>query len=663
MTTSAAASRAPEFEAAFRTLLTDPAESARLCRVVLERGESPGAKLLLAAALRLQGDFKEAETLATSLAQAVPRWAGAHFEQGMAVSRLGRPGEALRIFATVDRLGELPGLWREIGDARWAEGDHAGAEQAYLQHLASRVLEPGVHAGIERHRAGDLVGAEAAYKLQLKHYPHDVLALRLFAEFCSSLDRYEESEALLRACLARVPNFSLGRFGLANVVLHKNEPLNALVEIEALLARDAARYEYLSLKADALGRLGRYDDALVVLESMTTLFPNVGSIWLNYGHILRTLGRRAECEMAYRKAIALGGPVGEASWGLANLKTYRFGADELAGMRRQLAALPPGDDRVALGFAIGKALEDEKDHEAAFRSYAAANAERRATLPYDHTEREAQLRDARTVLTRQFFEKKTGSGAKAADPIFIVGMPRSGSTLVEQILASHSMVEGTQELLELLMIARRLGLEASYPAALGDLEHNALLALGEEYLSRTRVFRHTSAPRFIDKMPNNFAHVGLIHLILPNARIIDVRRHPLACGFSNFKQHWASGQSFSYDLADIGRFYRNYVELMAHYDAVLPGRVHRVIYEHLVADPELQTRALLAACDLPFEEGCLRFFENDRAVRTPSSEQVRKPVNSEGLDAWRPFEPWLVPMKSALGQVLDLYPDVPAFQG
>lgn len=663
MTTSAAASRAPEFEAAFRTLLTDPAESARLCRVVLERGENPGAKLLLAAALRLQGDFKEAERLATSLAQAVPRWAGAHFEQGMAVSRLGRAGEALRIFATVDRLGELPGLWREVGDARWAEGDHAGAEQAYLQHLASRVLEPGVHAGIERHRAGDLVGAEAAYKLQLKHYPHDVLALRLYAEFCSSLDRYEESEALLRACLARVPNFSLGRFGLANVVLHKNEPLNALVEIEALLARDAARYEYLSLKADALGRLGRYDEALVVLESMTTLFPNVGSIWLNYGHILRTLGRRAECEAAYRKATALGGPVGEASWGLANLKTYRFGADELAGMRRQLAALPPGDDRVALGFAIGKALEDEKDHEAAFRSYAAANAERRAMLPYDHTEREAQLRDARTVFTRQFFEKKTGSGVNAADPIFIVGMPRSGSTLVEQILASHSMVEGTQELLELLMIARRLGLEASYPAVLGDLEHNALQALGEEYLSRTRVFRHTSAPRFIDKMPNNFAHVGLIHLILPHARIIDVRRHPLACGFSNFKQHWASGQSFSYDLADIGRFYRNYVELMAHYDAVLPGRVHRVIYEHLVAAPESQTRALLAACDLPFEEGCLRFFENDRAVRTPSSEQVRKPVNSEGLDAWRPFEPWLVPMKSALGQVLDLYPDVPAVQG
>lgn len=659
MTTGAAARPAPEFEAAFRALLADPVESARLCRVVLERGENPGARLLLAAALRLQGNVAEAEKLATSLAQAVPRWAGAHFERGMAVVRLGRPQEALQIFTTVDSLGGLPGLWREIGDARWAESDRAGAEQAYLRHLGSRVLEPSVHQAVDRHRAGDLAGAEAAYQLHLKHYPHDVLALRLFAEFCSSIDRYEEAETLLRVCLERVPNFSLGRFGLAMVLLHKNEPLNAIVEIDALLARDADRYEYLSLKADALGRLGRYDEALVVLERMTALFPTAGAIWSNYGHILRTLGRRTECEAAYRKAIALGGPVGEASWGLANLKTYRFGANDIATMRAQAAASPPGDDRVALKFAIGKALEDERDYEAAFRSYEAANAERRIVLPYDHEERETQLREARAVFTRALFEEKAGSGAKAADPIFIVGMPRSGSTLVEQILASHSAVEGTQELLELLMIVRGLGQDANYPAMLRGLDRQALQTLGEEYLARARIFRHTSAPRFIDKMPNNFAHVGLIQLILPNARIIDVRRHPLACGFSNFKQHWATGQSFSYNLADIGRFYRSYVDLMAHYDAVLPGRVHRVIYEELVADPEAQTRALLAACDLPFEEGCLRFFENDRAVRTPSSEQVRKPVNREGLDAWRPFEPWLDPLKAALGPVLDLYPAAP----
>ena len=272
---------------------------------------------------------------------------------------------------------------------------------------------------------------------------------------------------------------------------------------------------------------------------------------------------------------------------------------------------------------------------------------------------------AKALFTPAFLAGRAGQGCPAPDPIFIVGLPRSGSTLVEQILASHSQVEGTQELPDIITLARRLGgrarkaSEGRYPEALAELTAADLRALGEEYLARAAPHRKLGRPFFIDKMPNNWAHLGLIQLILPNAKIIDARRHPLGCGFSGFKQHFARGQGFTYDLADIGRYYADYVDLMAHFDAVLPGRVHRVIYEAMVADPEGQTRALLAACGLPFEDGCLRFYENDRAVRTASSEQVRRPIFTDAADHWRNYDPWLGPLKAALGPVLDAYPRAP----
>jgi tetratricopeptide (TPR) repeat protein len=628
---------------------------------MLEQGENQSARLLLAGALRLQGDFAGAEAMSADLAREALNWAGAHFEHGMALGRLGRHDQAIVAFRQVERLGGLPGLWREIGDQHWARGDKSAAEQAYLRHLSSRVLEPSLHEAIVAHGAQRLDDAERGFQLHLTHYPDDVLALRLYAEFCSSLDRYEESECLLRRCLERAPGFSLGRYGLAMVLLHAHVAPAALQESEKLLSLEPGRFEYLSLKADALGRLGDYHEAAKCLEGMLALFPGNGGAWSNYGHILRALGRRADCEAAYKKAIELGQQVGEAYWGLANLKTYRFAPAEISDMRARAKTVMPGADRVSLLFALGKALEDERDHAGAFAAYDAANTERRQSLPYDHAEREESVRQSRKVFTPAFFAARHGVGERASDPIFIVGMPRSGSTLVEQILASHSAVEGTQELIELLMIARRLGQAAPFPACLERMAQEQFRTLGEEYLARAQVFRKTEAPRFIDKMPNNFAQIGFIHLILPHATIIDVRRHPLSCGFSNFKQHWATGQAFAYDLADIGKYYRSYVELMAHFDAVLPGRVHRVIYENLVADPEMETHRLLAACGLEYEEGCMRFFENDRAVRTPSSEQVRRPVNRDGLDGWRPFEPWIEPLKAALGPVLEKYPAVPSF--
>lgn len=659
MTNGADAQAVPTLQSAFQILLHDPGACERKCRAILARGDDPSARLLLAGALRLQADFAGAEAIAAEIARQSPRWSGAHFEHGMALGGLCRHADALAAFQRVERLGGLPGLWREVGDQHWALGDKTQAEQAYLRHLESRALAPALHEAMAAHAARDLSKAERAFELHLKHHPDDVLALRLYAEFCSSLDRYEEAEAMLRRCLDRAPNFALGRFGLAVVLLQENAAPDALPHIEMLLAREPDRLEYLLLKADALGRVGDFLGALACLENLAARHPGNGAVWANYGHILRALGRRAECEAAYRRAIALGAPVGEAYWGLANLKTFRFEPSELSALRTQARSASPGPDRVSLMFALGKALEDEQDFAGAFEAYSAANEERRKAFPYDRAEREDAVTRARAVFTPAFFEQRRGWGDTSRDPILIVGMPRSGSTLVEQILASHSSVEGTMELVELLMIARQLGQSSAFPECLQDMDAESIRELGEAYIQRTRIYRQTDAPRFIDKMPNNFTQTGLIHLILPNARVIDVRRHPLACGFSNFKQHWATGQTFAYDLADIGHFYRSYVELMAHFDAVLPGRVHRVIYEDLVAAPEQETRRLLAACGLDFEEKCLRFFETDRAVRTPSSEQVRQPVNRDGLDSWRPFEPWLEPLKTALGPVLGAYPEAP----
>jgi hypothetical protein len=324
------------------------------------------------------------------------------------------------------------------------------------------------------------------------------------------------------------------------------------------------------------------------------------------------------------------------------------------------------DDRLHFEFALGKALEDAASYEESFAHYAVGNAIRREHHRHNADEHTAYVRRSKALYTTDFFAARAGAGAPASDPIFILGLPRAGSTLLEQILASHSLVEGTMELPDIPAIAHELAgrtakdAEPRYPQVISGLTHAELRALGERYLAATRVQRKGSAPFFIDKMPNNCLNVGLIHLILPNAKIIDARRHPLGCCFSAFKQHFARGQNFSYALDDVGRYYCDYVELMAHFDAVLPGRIHRVFYERMIEDTEREVRRLLASCGLPFEEQCLRFYENNRAVRTASSEQVRQPIFHEGVDHWRHYEAWLGPLKEVLGPVHECYPTVPA---
>ncbi len=494
--------------------------------------------------------------------------------------------------------------------------------------------------------------AEPLLRGALHDDPFDVRAIRMFAELAGRIGRMADAEHLLRRAIELAPGFTAARANLALVLYRTNRPAEALAELARVASEDPDNPGHANLQAAAFGRIGAFEEALGLYEQVLRDASGQPRVWMSYGHMLKTVGRQQDGVAAYRRAIALEPGLGEAWWSLANLKTVRFSEDDLAAMRAALADPKLVDeDRWHLDFALGKALEDRGEAEAAFAHYAAGNARRRKRIPYRADETQATV-DAMIAVASPALLAGAAGGSPAPDPIFVLGMPRAGSTLIEQILASHSQVEGTSELADIALIARSLG---DYPAALAGLTPERRRELGEDYLARAAIQRHTTRPFFVDKMPNNWLHVPLIRLILPNAKIIDARRHPLACGFSNFKQHFARGQGFSYDLADMGRYYRDYVRLMDHIDQAAQGTVHRVFYERMVDDTEAEVRALLAFCGLPFEVACLAFHQTERAVRTASSEQVRRPIFRDGTEAWRPFEPWLDPLKQALGPALEAY--------
>jgi tetratricopeptide (TPR) repeat protein len=507
-----------------------------------------------------------------------------------------------------------------------------------------------------------LSDAEPLLRAHLKQIPTDVAAIRLMAELAARIGRLKDSEALLRRALELAPSFGAARANLATILYKQNRFADAVVELDAVLEAGGDNPAQESLKAAALGRIGGYDEAVGLYKQLTERFPAHAKLWMSYGHMLKTVGDQDGSVAAYREALAAEPTLGEVYWSLANLKTVRFSDDDVSAMETALTTEELAhEDRFHLHFALGKAFEERQSHEAAFGHYAKGNALRSAELEHDPAEVSAHVDQVIARFTPEFVDAHVGHGHDAADPIFILGMPRAGSTLIEQILASHSMVEGTMELPDIPAIAMREGRDfgggpAAWVDAVAAISSDRLAELGAEFVERTRIQRKTEKPYFIDKLPNNWAYTGLIHLILPNAKIIDARRHPLDCCFSNFRQHFAKGQSFSYDLDHMGRYYADYARAMAHFDAVLPGRVHRVVHEKMLDDPETEIRALLAYLDLPFEEGCLNFHENKRAVRTASSEQVRRPINRDGVDQWKPYEAHLEPLKAALGDLWKTYP-------
>jgi tetratricopeptide (TPR) repeat protein len=657
---------------ASRLLTIDPAAAAEQAGEIIRAvGNHPAAVLVLGSSHRRRGDIAKALDVLEPLALAQPRSAMVQFELAVALGRAQRGDAALQALRRAITLKpDLPQAWLALGDHLTALGDLKNADAAYANHVRFSTRDPELLRAANALHENRIPEAEALLRELLKKSPTDVAAIRMLAEVAARLGRHEDAENLLARCLELSPSFHAARQNYALVLHRANKPGEALAEIEKLLWVEPENPGYRNLKAVVLCRVGDYPPAIELYAGILKEYPDQANIWLSYGHALKTAGSSDEAIAAYRRCIALDPSFGDAWWSLANLKTFRFGGDDVEAMRLQLQRSElTSEHRQHLDFAMGKALEDAGDYAQSFAHYQQGNTLRRGTQPYDADDNSQRTQRMKRLYTGEFFHERVHFGAPDRDPIFIVGLPRSGSTLIEQILSSHSAVEGTMELPEIISMTRRLRQQAGpskpvpYYDGLAALGADDVRALGEHYIEHTRIQRKTDAPFFIDKMPNNFAHIGLIHLMLPNARIIDARRHPLACCLSGYKQCFARGQNFSYDLADIGRYYHDYVELMAHFDAVLPGRVHRVNYEAMVDDTDAEVRRLLAYCGLPFEAQCLRFFENTRAVRTASSEQVRMPIYREGVDHWQHFEPWLEPLKQALGPVLDAWPGVPEFSG
>ena len=597
----------------------------------------------------------------------VPDHPPALFLLATALARAGRGDEAIAALRrTVERQPSHPEAWRVLADHLLATGDAAGADRAYARHIQASTRNPVLQQAAVAMLRNDIPKAEALLKSHLHGAPTDVPAIRMLAEVAMRIGRDEDAKNLLERALELAPGFMSARYQLAVLLHRRNDPSGALAEVERLLAADPRNPGYRNLAAVILSRVGEYERSSRMYADLLKEYPTNAKVWLSYGHVLKTEGRQDESIAAYRRAIARDPAFGEAYWSLANLKTFRFAEADLAAMRTGVEDTAVDEvNRVHLHFALGKAHEDAGDYAASFEHYVKGNALHRARNPYDANLNTKRAERLKAVFTRELFAARAGGGCPAENPIFIVGMPRAGSTLLEQILSSHSAVEGTTELPEIITLARELRAQSesdgigAYADVLAAMSPQALRELGERYMERTRIHRKTDRPHFIDKMPNNFLHVAMIRLAPPHAKIIDARRHPLACCLSNFKQHYARGQRFSYDLADMGRYYRDYVLLMAHFDAALPDCIQRVFYERLVEDTETEVRRLLEYCGLPFEAGCLRFFENERPVRTASSEQVRQPIYRDGMDQWRHYDEWLGPLRAALGPVLDTYPAVP----
>ena len=503
-------------------------------------------------------------------------------------------------------------------------------------------------------RAGDVAGAEMRLRDILAADPGNADALSKLAEIAGEQRRVEEATVLLRRAAAADPSPDR-RVELIEHLRRFAGPAVALKELETLPPGVRDRFEIKAMEAAIHGFLGDHERQVALYRDMAREQPGEAGLWMSLGNALKTLGRTDEAVKAIRRAIRARPGLGEAYWTLANFKSFRFSPSDINAMRTALKGEPRPEDALHLHFALGKAFEDRGDYEASFRHYAVGNAIRAASLSGDEISPSRFVDEAIAAFTPAFFERNGDAGSPEPGPIFVVGLHRSGSTLIEQILASHPLIEGTTELPVMNNIRDRLARETG----LGPVETIARLTpadftrIGEEYLERTRPFRQTERPLFVDKMPSNWTNAAVIRLALPNAKIIDARRHPMACGFSNFKQHYAVGVGYSYSLPAIVEYYTSYVRFMRHFDEVQPGAVHRVINERLIDDPEGEVRRLLDFIGVAFDPACLEFHKTKRAVATPSAEQVRRPINREGVDYWRHYEPWLGELKQAFGPTLE----------
>jgi predicted Zn-dependent protease len=641
---------------------TDPETAFTRAETLLR--ESPGlppVELLACQALRRCGRPEAALPRLADLARRHPDVPAVAWELAQAASEAGDTPRAITALESLTRQQPMVASgWLLLAKALRVVGRDEDAWRADLSAVHASSRDPDLLRAAVATNEGRLDEAEEMLRARLQRLPDDPSATRLLGEI--HWRRGDMSEALdwVERTVGLAPGFDLARDFLIRLLLQTNRLPEALAHAETLATSPVKYPGHDLLKASVLVRLGFQDEAGEIYKRLLAQQPNQPQVWQNLGHVLKTLGKQSDAIEAYRQAVTHQATMGEAWWSLANLKTVKLGADDVSAMEAALKSLEPQaeerkEDVFHLHFSLGKAFEDARDYPASFRHYDLGNRLRRTMVLHDADAFSAEVTAAAETFTADFIGRMGSGGCPAPDPIFIVGLPRSGSTLVEQILASHSQVEGTMELPEMMMIAGRLqsrleqGEFPDFRSMIAALTPADRARLGEEYIERTRAHRQTDRPFFIDKMPNNWQHIGLIRLILPNSKIIDARRHPLGCCFSGWKQHFARGQAFSYDLVDIGRYYRDYVALTAAYDEAAPGAVHRVIYEQMVENTPEEVRRLLAYLGLPFEQGCLEFYNNDRAVRTASSEQVRQPIFKDGMEHWKNYESFLGPLSEALG--------------
>jgi len=619
------------------------------------------SQLVVAATLRADGDNAAGLQRLQTLVKRVPDFALAQQELGFAYAEAGQALKAIETLKNAVAIEpKLPGCWKLLSELFLTEEDDKASADAATQFLLSTSRDPVLVRALQLVKSGKLRPAEQLARDFLKDQPANVTAIRLLADIGLRVGALGDAERLLQRCLELDPDFDLARLNYADV-LKKHDKLEAALEqIDRLLAKDPTRFAYLVTRAGILIGMGDFDRAIPAYEYILEHYPARPKITLSYGHALKTVGRLDESIASYRKTIELQPSFGDAYWSLANLKTFRFEDSDMAAMMEQLENDDCAEeDYFHFCFALGKAYQDRQQFDDSFHFYKLGNDLKKRLETYEADGNSKAMARVRKVCRGDFLT--AGSGCPAPDPIFIVGLPRSGSTLLEQILASHSQVDGTKELVNIIAIVRRLSGkkrktdESKYPQVLTELSAEKLNELGEEYLERAAVQRE-DAPYFIDKAPNNFLHIGLISMILPNAKIIDARRHPMGACFSGYTQLFAKGQAFTYGRNNIGRYYCDYVKIMDHWDEVLPGKILRVHYEDIVNDTETQIRRILDYCKLPFEQQCLEFYKTDRAIRTPSSEQVRQPIYKGGLDMWRNYAAHLDPLKEALVPVLDRYP-------
>jgi tetratricopeptide (TPR) repeat protein len=615
---------------------------------------------LLGAALLDQDRIEESVALLERALAAAPDFAAARVDLARAYRRAVRP-EAARteVRRVLEKSPRHHRAWLAYGDALVDLGQYEDARIAFER---ARLTEP------ERQRveeataalvADDRKRAEELFRGILQRDASHVAALCGLAALSLAADVPQDAERLLRHALKQSAHVPLAYRGLGPALLALGRVEEAHAAARHLLKIEPQNPQTWVTLASVSVRFMRHEEALEAYQQAARFKPEELRIIMSIGHVQRTLGRRADSEASYKAVLAAEPANAEAYWSLADLKNYAFSDTELEAMQGQLAqGVGERAGGAQLYFALGKALEQRRRYAEAFAAYARGNATRRREAPFDIGSFEQRSARIRAFFSAEFFAAHSGGGDPSRAPIFIVGLPRSGSTLVEQILASHSQVDGTMELPNVLNFVREIEDSAEkrdgYPEQVGALTATQLAALGSRYLAETLPLRR-GRERFTDKLPNNFSHVGLIHAILPHATIIDVRRHPMDACFSTFKQHFASGQTFSYDLEDLGRYYRAYLALMDHWDRVLPGKVLHVQYEELVRDPEANIRRLLEHCGLKFEPGCLSFHETQRAVRTPSAEQVRQPIYTSGVGYWRNFSQELEPLRHALGDCLERF--------